>query len=775
MRDQRTGNLPTELTSFVGRQAELTNARRLLSDSRLVTLVGVGGVGKTRLALRVAARMRRTFRDGVWLVELDQLHDEALVAATVMRALGLPETSGSPVLQLREFLADRQVLLVLDNCEHLIHPVAKLADTLLREVPELRILTTSREPLEVGGEVTLRVAPLATPALEHPVTLAELAGYDSVALFTDRASSVVAGFGLGEANRAAVAGICRRLDGLPLAIELAAARLRVLAPEQILQRLSDQLGLLIRSARAAPTRQQTLRACIAWSYELCTGAEQELWARLSVFAADIDLKAVEDVCTDGRLGCEDLVELISSLVDKSILTRLEDRGGAARYRMLDSIRAYGRQRLAETGQETTIRRGHRDRYQRLAHQARDDWVSQHQVKWLRWLPDALPELRAALQFSLSEPGEADIALQIITELQMYWIVRGLHREAQHWLQTALAHPGEPGPTRVLALFLHTTLAAAQGDVVTATTGMRQLREAAAQVDHALSHAVVAVAEGALATAQGDLATTVTLYEGAIADFRAEADIYWQVVMLPPLTLTKMLRGDTAGATVSYQELVALCRPHGELWACGFCAMALGIGLWQQGDLEGAAERMGQAARLLRQTDDTMATSWCLEVFAWIAAGRDQHDKAAALLGAAEQLAKEMGNRAAAWPDLLTYHDQIERQTRQTLGESAFRAALSHGQRLPLDHAIALALGQEIPKAQSPPEDLTGNRAIGPLSDLTRREREVAALIAQGLSNKQIADRLVISRRTAEGHVENIMTKLGCTSRGQVAARLRSAN
>jgi non-specific serine/threonine protein kinase len=245
------------------------------------------------------------------------------------------------------------------------------------------------------------------------------------------------------------------------------------------------------------------------------------------------------------------------------------------------------------------------------------------------------------------------------------------------------------------------------------------------------------------------------------------------MMLPNLTLTQTLLGDTVAASVQYEALMAICQPRGELWFCGFSAMALGIGLWRQGDFDGSAERMAQAAGLLRQTDDTLATSWCLEVFAWIAAGREQHELAATLLGAADELAQAMGTRAAAWPDLLTYHAQVEPQTCEQLGEKDFRTAFTRGASLPLDHAISLALGQQPPPTQVPAEATTGQRAGGasPLSSLTPREREVATLIAQGLGNKEIAARLVISQRTAEGHVENIMTKLGCTSRAQVASRI----
>src|SRR5215831_2521767 len=315
-----TGNLPAELTSFVGRRGELAEVRRLLASSRLVTLTGVGGVGKTRLALRAAAELRRAFRDGVWLVRLDQLREEALVAEAVAGALGLQDRAGyAPAAALAEYLAGRQLLLVLDNCEHLVDAVAELADLLLRTAAGLRVLATSREALTIDGESVLAVPPLPVPPPGRRLTAAELTRFPAVGLFAERAAQVVPGFAVTEANAAAVAGICARLDGLPLAIELAAARLPVLSAEQIDERLGDRLGLLTAGGRARPARQQTLRASIEWSWELCTRAERLLWARCSVFAGGFELDAAEGICAGRLLAAGDVLELLAALAGKSIL------------------------------------------------------------------------------------------------------------------------------------------------------------------------------------------------------------------------------------------------------------------------------------------------------------------------------------------------------------------------------------------------------------------------------------------------------------------------
>jgi predicted ATPase len=330
----KAGNLPLELTSFVGRRREVTEVRRLLSVSRLVTLTGVGGVGKTRVALRVAADLRRLFDDEVWLVDLSTLQDPTLLGHTVAATLGLREQPARPpVVVLAEYLGGRQLLLVLDNCEHLVDACAVLSEALLRTCPDLRILATSREPLGIDGEATLHVPPLSVPDPERPPALRGLSRYGAVTLFTDRAAAVLPEFALTEDNQVAVVRICHRLDGLPLAIELAAARLRSLSADQILHRLTDPYRLLTSGSRSAPARQQTLRSCIEWSYDLCSAPERTLWPRLSVFAGGFELDAAEGIC-GGDLAPADLLDLVASLVGKSILIR-EGHGAVVRYRLLE--------------------------------------------------------------------------------------------------------------------------------------------------------------------------------------------------------------------------------------------------------------------------------------------------------------------------------------------------------------------------------------------------------------------------------------------------------
>ncbi len=351
------GALPAELTSFVGRRRELSETRRLLASGRMLTLTGVGGVGKTRLALRMAAEVRRTFPDGVWFVELAALQDPQLVPHTVANTLELRQVSADASSDLADYLETKSLLVVLDNCEHLTDACAVLASKLLAAAPDLRILATSRHVLGVEGEQILSVPPLSTPDAEAEVAAGDPTRYESVSLFLDRAASVAPGFAISEANRAAVVELCRRLDGIPLAIELAAVWLRILSPAQILERLEDRFRLLASGRPAAPARQQTLDATVGWSFDLCSPAEQVMWARLSVFSGGFDLEAAEEVCAGDGISRDDVLNLVASLVNKSIVLRHQaTEHHTAWYQMLESIRQYGAGRITDAGPVASVAR-----------------------------------------------------------------------------------------------------------------------------------------------------------------------------------------------------------------------------------------------------------------------------------------------------------------------------------------------------------------------------------------------------------------------------------
>jgi predicted ATPase/DNA-binding CsgD family transcriptional regulator len=754
-----------ELTSFVHRRREVAEAKRVLSVCRLVTLSGVGGIGKSRLALRVAAQVRRSFDDGVWLVELGELRDPVLVAHTVAAALGLRElatvgqdqSACSPITLLTEYLAARKALLVLDNCEHLVDPVAKLVDALLRTCPGLRVLTTSRQGLGVGGEVTLPVPPLPVPDVRQPPTLRGLPQVAAVALFVERAVAVVPEFCLTADNLDAVAQICRRVEGLPLAIELAAARLAALGPEEILNRMSDRFRLLGAGLRSAPTRQRTLRASIEWSYELCTSAEQRLWARLTVFAGGFKLAAAEGVCAGNGLASEDVLDLVASLVNKSILIRQD--GGAVRYRMLDTLREYGQDKLRESGQETGLRRRHRDWYAALVAGAETEWISDRQVDWFARLGREYPNLRAALEFCLTEPGEAGAGLRMATSMYPYWFGRGQLGEGRYWLDHALAQQPRPCVDRARALYADSMLAGQQNDVTAAAALVDEGQEVAKQLDDTSTQALFTLAAGYVAGYRGDLPRSVALLDAVLEAFRARNDLPRLLDALFALAVYSGIRGDAARALACHEEVLAITGPRGEVWYRSLSLWALGLAVWQQGDSRRAAGLVRESLRLKRLIEDLLGIAWCLEALAWIAAGAPDPRHAANLLGAAHALWHTLGGSPATVRPMLGYHDECEQRTRRALGEQAFQTAFQRGMGLALADAVVCALNE---KPQGMPA------SAGPATRLTKREREVAELVAQGLTNKQIAARLVIAQRTAEGHVENILAKLGLTTRIQVA-------
>ncbi|MFC9551562.1 protein kinase [Rhodococcus sp. NPDC056960] len=754
-----TGRLPLELTSFVGRRHELTEAKNLLAGSRLVTLTGIGGVGKTRLAMRVASAVRREYADGVRLVELGELHDESSLADTVATAVGLRDHSGRPLREvLVEHLAVQELLLVLDNCEHLVDAVAELAGVLLHTCPGLRILATSREPLGMGGEALLRVPPLAVPDPDRRPSLRGLTKYDAVSLFAERAAAAVPGFVLTEDNAAAVAGICRRLDGLPLPIELAAARLRAMSPEQILQRLTDRYALLTRGSRGAPTRQQTLRLSVDWSFELCSAGEQLVWGRVSVFAGSFELDAAEQVCGDG-LDPDELLDTLTSLVEKSILIR-EESGAVVRFRMLETLREYGCEKLEQAGEFLSVRRLHRDWYEALALAAEAEWISAHQLDWIARLKREQPNLREALEFSLADDPAA--GLRTATALFLFWGSQGSYNEGRRWFGQLLARQsGPPTVEWVKALQRAGMMADVQGDLEAGAALVAECRALTAHTSDPMMRALIAYSAGMLALYSGELASATSHLETALAEFSARGDRLLEVAALYPLGLAYGLRGSTDPAIEHLERVLAITEQHGEKMYRSHSSWALGIALWRQGDTDRAVRVLEQSLELTRQVHGPRVAAAGLEALAWIACGLRDEPRAAVLLGAAEGLARSVGSDVVIYSDLLVYHDECETKARRKLGEKAFGAAHRRGEQLGFDAAIAYALHEHPPGTSAPGTD-TSTR-------LTKRERQVADLIAEGLTNQAIADRLVISPRTAQGHVEHILAKLGFTSRAQVAA------
>ncbi|WP_330230399.1 protein kinase [Nocardia sp. NBC_00508] len=752
------GNLPLELTSFVGRRTQVSEVKNLLTGWRLVTLTGIGGVGKSRLALRVARKLQRDFSGETWLVELSELRDAASLVDVVAAVLGLRNQGGRPMPEvLVEFLSARRLLLVLDNCEQIIEEVAELAESLLRTCPQVRILATSREALGIGGESVFPVSPLGVPDPESEPSLRSLARFDAVTLFVERAAVAVPGFELTEDNRLGVARICARLDGLPLAVELAAARLRMMSVQQILKRLDYRYALLTQGSRGALTRQQTLRGCIGWSYDLCTPAEQRLWGRLSVFAGSFELDTAEEVC-GSEMTEQDVLDTLSGLVDKSIVIRGEGDGGV-RFRMLETVQEYGKDQLEEAGQYLALRGRHRDWYERLALDTDAQWISPRQLEWIARLERELPNLRTAMEFSLSESDER--AAGIAGALFPFWSLRGRLSEGRRWCDRALSRSSDgPGLGRAKALYAASELATLQSDLAAATRYVAELRVLAEQTADPMTSALLANADGYTALVSGDLARASSRLTDAADAFDVLGEVTRHMNALVLLGLTCDLQGDLARALACLEKVLTVAESHGDTVFRSFASGFIGLAFWLQGEQDQATHMLKEAVRLSQLLGNPLVPAFCSEFLAWIAIEKHDARRAAVLLGAAEKLGSIVGNFSALLPNTIAHHEKCERNARKVLGTRAYEAAYQEGLEMSFDAVVGFALGER-------PQAVTAtDRAAAPL---TKRERQVADLIAEGLTNKAIATRLVISQRTAQGHVEHILTKLGFTSRTQIAA------
>jgi len=752
-----SGSFPAEVTSFVGRRQATDNAKRALSLSRLLTLTGVGGTGKSRLARHVARQVWRAFPDGVWLVELGKLRDPSLVGDVIATALGLTDQSSrDPQTVLVGYLADKQLLLVLDNCEHLLDECAVLVARLLSVAPGLRVLATSREPLGIAGERVCPVSPLSVPRLGEVLERQ----YEALVLFEERAAAVVPGFAVNEDNQVAVARLCQRLDGLPLAIELAAVRLRSLSVHDILDRLEDRFRLLTTGDRVAPERHQTLRAAVEWSFELCTRLERTLWARLSVFAGEFDMAAAEEVCAGEGLLVDEVLTGVIGLVEKSVL--VAGSGSAVfRYRMLETIRQYGREHLSDED-ELVVRGRHRDYHLRLCERAEADWFGPRQGEWLDRFQAEEPNLWAALEFCLSQPGQARAGLRMVGALHWYWLPRAI-RYGRRWVDRALACDGEPSPERAKALWVDGWIAAAQGDTEHALSVLAESAELARGFDDetGLGHAMRCT--GLAHFFQGDLAASAAALDQALAHYRS-------VGAVDSLTASALcifgtvvaMQGDAERAVALCEECIEICQARGESWARAMGLLQLTFVRFLQGDLTQVSVLAKEAVQLASALREQFGVAWCVQLLAWVASIEGDARRAAVLFGMNGRMWEEIGLWLSGWRAAGDLSDHYRAQVREALGQRVFDARVEQGRRFTADEGLAYAVGEQ----SSAPVDTS---AVPPvLAQLTRREREVAMLVAQGMSNKDIAAALVVAKRTAEAHVENILNKLSFTSRSQIA-------
>jgi non-specific serine/threonine protein kinase len=840
--------LPLQLTSFIGRERELAEVNRLLSESRLVTLTGAGGGGKTRLAIHVASEITDSFDDGVWWVELAGLADETLVPQTIAQTLGVREVPQEPLHEtLANFLRTKQLLLALDNCEHVVTACARLIEPLLRACPHLKILATSREPLAIGGETIYQVPPLSLPEPNESVPN-QLLQSEAARLFVERARTVKTDWTLNAQNGRAVAQLCQRLDGIPLAIELAAARVKVLTVNHITARLDDRFNLLTTGNRTVLPRHQTLRATIDWSFDLLPEDTRILFRRLAVFAGGFTLNAAESICSDELLPAPTVLDVLTRLVDRSLVI-VEHQHEEERYRMLETIREYAREKLVESKQDRAIRDRHLEFFAKLAEEAEVRvWSAEH-LAWTRRIKSDRDNLRAAMAWAL----ESDVArgLRIAGAMGYFWLWPGDFTEGREWLNRLMAQNIQvPPEIKSKGLFLAGFLAMWQNDLTTAQPLLEQsatLSEAISD-ERGLANALGALAyeslwrgdldrasnlaergavlyrkigdkpdlagmldgQSAIARRRGDYEAARALSEESLNLITEGGDRWDRASPLFSLGEVSYLQEDYAAARTFYEESLALWREVGDTNGCALATNALGEIARATGDYVQAAgyynesitltpvgvffghssKPVGIAAKyanlgftVLHQADDAQALAlfresllaaqkskdkysivFCLIGFAGVALAWKQAQRAARLLGASSSLLNASSIQ-------LEPADRIEFESilavaRTQMDKQSFRKALAAGRALDLYQAIEYGLQSSESNKNAAYPHIRGS-AKQAFGGLTAREREVVALIEKRMSNREIAEELVVSERTVETHVTNILNKLGFTSRAQI--------
>jgi predicted ATPase/DNA-binding SARP family transcriptional activator/DNA-binding CsgD family transcriptional regulator len=787
-------NLPHALTSFIGREQEMSEIGSLLQQGRLLTIIGAGGSGKTRLAIQTAASLAASFADGVRLVELAGLTEPSLVPQTIAAALEMHEAAECPLLEsLTEVLRSKHLLLLLDNCEHLVEACAKIAHVLLQACPQLHILATSRQALGLMGETVWRIPALHVPDPERLPPFEQLLRYDAVRLFLDRAAAIRSDFALTPENAAPVVQLCRRLDAMPLAIELAAARVNVLSIDQLAARLDDALALLVTGNRTALRRQQTLRATYDWSYALLSEQEQLLFRQLSVFAAGWSLEAAEQVCAENAT----VFDLLAQLVDKSLVIVME-RGGQARYMLLETLRQYGAEQLSAAGETQEAHRRYLKWYLALAEAAEPEFNGPNMESWIERLELEHDNLRAALS-QAHKNGESEDELRLAGALWQFWSVCGYLSEGRRSLEMALKadqsrheqRNERQMAARAKALRGASVLAHMQSDSRAAITLAEESLMCYRTLGDLDGSARALNNVGIVALKQGDYSRAEAACRESLALAREAKNESLIAIVLNNLGAIAADLDDYSGATSYYEESLAKCRALGDSQGTAMTLMNLGEIALKQNDFLKASSFYHDGLHLSWKLGIKELIAYALEGLAGASSATSaqalaisQQDiyqsesapiyYAAQLWGAAQALRSALN--APLPPADAANHERQLAAARAQSDETAFARAWEEGRAMPLEQAITMALGQEIATAaslsvplasisiplESPRED-DGSSAL-----LSQREREVAALIAAGQSNRAIAAKLALSERTVENHVARILAKLNLTSRTQIA-------
>jgi non-specific serine/threonine protein kinase len=807
-------NLPTELSSFIGRKREITAVRQLLQTTRLLTLIGAGGVGKTRLALRVMSEVAHSYADGVWVVDLAPVADPTLVPKAVASALDVQEQPGRA---LHDTLADavrrRALLLLFDNCEHLVQSCAELTEVLLGACPRLCIMATSRQALRIAGETVWRVPSLQMPELVDAAAVVRVSHTEAVQLFVERARAAQPAFVLSDLNVSAVVQVCHQLDGIPLALELAAARLSALSAEQIAARLDDRFMLLTEGSRTALSRQQTLRSMLDWSHALLSGRERVLLRRLAVFAGGWTLEAAEVVCADETLQASEILDLLAQLVGKSLVVA-DAQGEKVRYWLLETMRQYAWEHLRTAGEEEHMRRRHAAWCVALSEEAQPRLYRTEQVQWLEQLEREHDNLRLALAWSHAQPNGSIRVARLARALWWFWYLHGHLNEGRYWLDLVVLLP-EPASAGVgvateLALaragallgagwlaygnaeleragqLLEQSAARARecGDRQTTAQALMglsftlrdrgQLQRSRTLLDESLAlaratgfrwgEAFSLYLMGNAAALQGDFAEVPVLCGQSLRLFQELGERLGTAYALNELARNAFDRHEDELATELYQQGLVLSRELGNRRGICFGLDGLARGARERSELVRAESLLREEMVLWRDLGNRFHQAFVMTRLAALAAEQHQARRAACLFGAAEAQFEYVGTTTPRWLRDFAAYDQATATACQELGAGAFADLWAAGRAMSREAAIDEALAFEGP----PATPSKGAHAAG-LGRLSPREREVAVLVAEGRSNNEIGTALVIATRTADTHVGHILNKLGLHRRAQIAA------